>query len=240
MDTLKGVETHSDDLARDAYAAALGDRIRQSRGRMPREDLATRLGLHLNTLGKFERGMSIPDAFTIIRIAAELQISADWLLTGVKDMSKVMKHTEAVESGDYVYVPHFDVQFAAGNGAFGDVERVIAMRPFAVDFIRGELGISHNELALVTIIGRSMEPLLHSKDTSLLDRRAREVMTEGLHAIRLDGGLMIKTLQRLPGKTLRASSANAEYLPFDIPLDDESGRDFEVLGRVRWAGVVFQ
>lgn len=240
MDTLKGAEDPQDERGRDAYAAALGDRIRQVRGRMAREELAARLGLHVNTLGKFERGVSVPDAFTLVRLASELQVSAEWLLTGVETSTKVERSVYAVESGDYVYIPHFDVQFSAGNGAFGDLEKVVAMRPFALEFIRGELGIQHNELALVTIVGRSMEPVLHSKDTSLLDRKAREVSTEGLHAIRLDGGLMIKTLQRLPGKLLRASSANAEYLPFDIPLEEDSGRDFEVLGRVRWAGVVFQ
>lgn len=230
----------NDEQSRDAYAAALGDRIRKVRGSMSREELASRLGLHVNTLGKFERGVSVPDAYALIRLAAELHVSADWLLTGVEASTTVERSIFAVETADYVYVPHFSVQLSAGSGAFSDVEQVIAMRPFAVDFIRSDLGITHDELALVTIVGRSMEPVLHSKDTSLLDRRAREVITEGLHAIRLDGGLMIKTLQRLPGKVLRASSANAEYLPFDIALDDESDRDFEVLGRVRWAGVVFQ
>ena len=240
MDTLKSAEESRDESGRDAYAAALGDRIRLARGRTPREELAARMDLHVNTLGKFERGISVPDAFVLVRLAAEMSVSAEWLLTGVESSTKVERSIYAVEAGDYVYIPHFDVQFSAGNGAFGDIERVIAMRPFAVEFIRSELGIHHNELALVTIVGRSMEPVLHSKDTSLLDRRAREVSTEGLHAIRLDGGLMIKTLQRLPGRLLRASSANAEYLPFDIPLEEDSGRDFEVLGRVRWAGVVFQ
>lgn len=240
MDTVKSVEEPQDEHGRDAYAAALGDRIRQARGRTPREELAARLDLHVNTLGKFERGVSVPDAFVLVRLAAEMNVSPTWLLTGVETSTKVERSIYAVEAGDYVYIPHFDVQFSAGNGAFSDIERVIAMRPFAVEFIRGELGVQHNELALVSIVGRSMEPVLHSKDTSLLDRRAREVSTEGLHAIRLDGGLMIKTLQRLPGRLLRASSANPEYLPFDIPLEEDNGRDFEVLGRVRWAGVVFQ
>jgi hypothetical protein len=82
-----------------------------------------------------------------------------------------------------------------------------------------------------------MEPYLRSRDTVLLDLRARDVSTEGLHGIRLDGALMIKLLQRLPGR-LRISSTNSEYAPFDVDAVQEQ-RDFCVLGRVRWGGVTF-
>jgi phage repressor protein C with HTH and peptisase S24 domain len=139
-----------------------------------------------------------------------------------------------------VYVPHFDVSVSAGNGVFCDVEQVIAMRPFEAAFIRVVLGIAHNELVLVSVVGNSMEPLLRSRDTTMLDLRDNDVHTEGIHAIRLDGALMLKKLQRLPGKVLRVSSANSEYAPFEIDgSDDESQRDFAVLGRVRWGGVTF-
>lgn len=239
MNTLNGVEMDNDAPGRDEYAAALGDRIRQVRGRTTREELAGRLNLHVNTLGKFERGISMPDAFTLVTLAAQLQCSPQWLLTGVETSVKVARSVRAVETADYVYVPHFDIKIAAGHGAFSDVEQVGAMRPFARGFIRGELGIAHDELALVTVVGSSMEPYMHSKDTVLVDLRTCDVHTEGIHAIRLDGGLMIKRLQRLPGRVLRASSSNAEYLPFDISLEEDSERDFEVLGRVRWGGIVF-
>ncbi len=82
------------------------------------------------------------------------------------------KSIRAIEVGSYVFVPHFDVQLSAGHGVFADVETVIAMRPFDVKFVRQELGISHDDLALVSVVGNSMEPYLRSRDTTLLDRRA--------------------------------------------------------------------
>ena len=225
---------------REAYAAALGERIRSCRRGMTREEFARRLDLHLNTIGKFERGVTVPDAFALLRIAEIGQCSPEWLLTGEERSTRIEPTLHAVESNGYVYVPHFDVALSAGNGVFCDVERVIAMRPFDPNFIRNELGIAHNEVVLVSVVGNSMEPLLRSRDTTLLDLRAKDVHTEGIHAIRLDGALMLKMLQRLPGKVLRVSSSNPEYAPFEIDgSDDDSQRDFAVLGRVRWGGVTF-
>lgn len=227
--------TNSDQ--RDAYAVSLGDRIRSCRSGMTREEFAALLELHVNTVGKFERGITIPDAYTLIRMAAIGKCSPDWLMTGETKAAGVEFSVQAIERGDFVYVPHFDVAMSAGNGAFCDVEHVIAMRPFDVGFIRNALGIHHNELAVVSVVGNSMEPYLRSKDLAMLDLRARDVSTEGIHAIRLDGALMIKQLQRLPGK-LRVSSANTEYAPFDVDGAEEQ-RDFSVIGRVRWGGVTF-
>jgi phage repressor protein C with HTH and peptisase S24 domain len=207
---------------------------------MTREEFARKLDLHVNTIGKFERGLTVPDAFALLRMAEAGRCPAEWLLTGEVRSTKVERSVHAVESGEYVYVPHFDVSVSAGNGVFCDVEQVIAMRPFEAAFIRVVLGIAHNELVLVSVVGNSMEPLLRSRDTTMLDLRDNDVHTEGIHAIRLDGALMLKKLQRLPGKVLRVSSANSEYAPFEIDgSDDESQRDFAVLGRVRWGGVTF-
>ena len=223
---------------RDAYAIALGERIRQCRQGMTREAFASYLDLHVNTVGKFERGVTVPDAFTLVRIADVGKCSPEWLLTGSSKSVGVELSAHAVETADHIYVPHFDVAMSAGNGLFCDVERVIAMRPFDIRFVRYDLGIAHNDLALTSVAGRSMETTLHSGYTILLDLRAKDLMTEGIHAIRLDGALMVKSLQRMPNRQLRVSSANPEFAPFDVDLVDQQ-RDFEVLGRVRWGGITF-
>jgi phage repressor protein C with HTH and peptisase S24 domain len=225
---------------RDTYAAALGERIRVCRAGATRDDFAGALDIHINTLGKFERGDTLPDAFMLVRIAEIGQRPLEWLLQGESKAADVCVSTQAVESGEYLFVPHFDVAMSAGNGVFCDVEHVISMRPFDLNFIRNDLGIPHTELALVSVVGNSMEPYLRSRDIALLDLRVQDVLTEGVHAIRLDGALMIKRVQRLPGRVLRVSSANSDYQPFEIDgNDDDSQRDFSVLGRVRWGGIKF-
>ena len=240
----------------------LGARIKSARGTASQKTLAEEVGVHPNTIGKLERGDVAPDALTLVAIAHATNVSAAWLLMGdgfpragfawpsepdlahPEDMQPkwptaalVPKAVEAVEVGDYVYVPHFDTQASAGPDFFNHVEAVIAMRPFETTYIRRELGIAHNSLALLNIAGRSMEPLLRARDVSLVDLRDREATVEGVHVIRLDGGLYVKHLQRLPGRVLRVTSKNPEFQSYDITPDESSDRDFAVLGRLRWAGV---
>ncbi|MGA0569625.1 XRE family transcriptional regulator [Variovorax sp. VNK109] len=253
MDTQKrGSTAHEDVQASTAiatddnqkaarYAADFSDRVRTLRGAISRQDFALKLGIHANTVGKFERGETMPDAWLIHRMCLLGKRTAQWLITGqpaATDMPDKSLH--AVESSEFVWVPLFDIQAAAGDGAFNDLERVTAMRPFDIGFIRGELGIPHNEIAMCQIIGNSASPRLNSRDSVLLDRRDREVHTEGMHIVRLDGALLAKRLQRMPGRKLLVSSTNEEYSPFEISGSDDHDRDFAVIGRVRWGGVIFQ
>jgi phage repressor protein C with HTH and peptisase S24 domain len=229
----------------DDYARALGERIRLCRGLMPRKDFADRLAVHLNTVGKLERGETQPDARLCIAIAAIGRRSVEWLVTG-KDSnteSGLIAHSlHAVSVGAFIYVPHFDISAAAGHGdPFTNIERIIAMRPFDQAFIRGELGITHDEIALLFVDGPSMEPLLHSRDTILIDRRAGfDTFTDGIHVIRLDEAPLVKQVQRLPGKVFRIRSLNQDYAAFDIKGSEEAERDFAIIGRVRWAGVTIK
>lgn len=227
---------------RKAYMTEVGQRCRIARGSMALNDAAARIGVHRNTLWNIERGDSLPDAMELDELA-RLYTTTVAALLGHDDAvapAPVQRNVRAVELGGVVYVPHFDIQASAGTGEFQDIERVIAMRPFDATYIRGDLGIQHFDLALCWVIGNSGEPVLHSRDTVMVDLRDRQVLTEGTHIVRMDNANFIKKLERRPGRVIRVSSNNDAYEPFDIIGGDDSQRDFEVIGRVRWAGVTFQ
>lgn len=230
--------------AKTAYMRRFGERCKAARGSWEINEVAEALGLHRNTIYNIERGVALPDTFELEVIAQLYGTTVLDLIEGkpqetVRSAGFIPKATNAVQIDGFVYVPLFDIRVSAGNGAFNDVESVIAMRPFDTAFIRGELGISHNNIAMSAVVGNSMEPWLHSKDTVLTDLNDREVMTEGVHVVRLDGALLVKKLQRLPGKVLRVSSFNAAYEPFEIQGHEDAERDFAVIGRVRWGGITF-
>lgn len=233
--------------ARVAYMIMFGQRCRKAREEIGMEigDAAVKMGVHRNTVWNIERGDSLPDAFDLEVMARIYQTTTAQLLSGsgsggAKGAVGVPKNVRAISFGGYIYVPEFDVHVSAGNGFFNDLESVTTMRPFDEAYIRGELGIRHDELALIKVVGQSMEPDLRSRDTTLVDLQDREVFTDGIHILRLDGALLIKKVQRLPGRVLRISSSNPSFEPFDIQGGDDDGdRDFAVLGRVRWAGVTF-
>lgn len=234
------VRKEDQDEARRKFKAEFAERCVTLRGRRPVADVAAQLGVHRNTLWNIERGETLPDAFELTRLAEIYRTTVSAMLGHTQLGSWAERSEHAVQVDNFVFVPHFDVQASAGHGSFQDVGNVVAMRPFDSGYIRGELGISHEDIGLCGVTGNSGEPILHSRDTVLVDFRDRSVMIEGLHIVRLDGLPLLKKLQRLPGKVLRVSSNNEEYAPFDIIGGEDNQRDFEVIGRVRWAGVTFR
>jgi transcriptional regulator with XRE-family HTH domain len=52
---------------------------------MSRADFAKRIGIHLNTLGYYERSQRTPDAIVLISICKEFAIKPLWLLLGEGD-----------------------------------------------------------------------------------------------------------------------------------------------------------
>jgi phage repressor protein C with HTH and peptisase S24 domain len=229
--------------ARTVFMQQFGQRCRAARGAREINDVAAAVGVHRNTIWNVERGDSLPDAFELEVLAREYDTTPTQLLGGEgQDAARstaVLRGVRAVQADELIYVPLFDLREQAEGVAFTDADSVLAMRPFDAQFIRYDLGIAHDDLAMFGVVGTSMEPWLHARDAVLADLRDRDALTEGVHLIRLDGALLMKKLQRLPGKILRVSSYNPAYEPFDIQGHESADRDFAVLGRVRWAGVTF-
>lgn len=230
--------------ARTAFMRQFGQRCKVARGAREINDVAATVGVHRNTIWNIERGDSLPDAFELEVLAKEYNTTPAQLLGGERQgkaqlTAMVPNSVHAVQVDAFIYVPLFDLKSSAGKDAFHDIEAVVAMRPFDARFIRYDLGISHNDIVMSMVVGVSMEPWLHSKDAVLTDLQDHDALTEGIHVVRLDGALLVKKLQRLPGKILRVSSYNQAYEPFDIQGHEDPGRDFSVIGRVRWAGVTF-
>lgn len=227
---------------REHLKIELGSRInglRSAQGKS-RADLSRWLHNHENTVAKIERGETLPDAVQLLQLAQMLGQTLDQMFgMHSDDPAEVQRRTTATQIGQHLFVPHFDIQASAGHGAFNDAERVKEMRAFAIDFIRRDLRVSHNDMALIDVAGPSMEPQIHSGDVVLIDRRDTGVQVEGPHVVRFDGGLIVKLLQRRPGGRVRVTSINPLFDPFEIELGAE-GTDFEVIGRVRWAGVTFR
>lgn len=64
--------------------AAVGKRIRELRGNILQEELATRLGISQGQLSKIERGRLAPAAQTLVGLSEEFGKPVDWLLRGDK------------------------------------------------------------------------------------------------------------------------------------------------------------
>ncbi len=227
--------------------ALFGQRVRDLRGKRTIDEVANVLGIHRNTLYRIEKGESEPVVSAIWRMAYLFGVSAAYLL-GEEDRTNQGKSDgvppsgKAVKDGSYIYVPHFDVRAHPGMTLSAGVSCVREMHPFTREFIRQRLDIAHMDMALVDVPDQAMQPLLNEGDTVLIDTLFAQqerlvVLSEGVYALDMNGALLIRRLQWLPGKMLRVSSENPAWHSFDITPHNHDG-DFSVIGRVRWAGVL--
>ena len=145
---------------------------------------------------------------------------------------------EALNFADqYALIPLYNVSAAAGHGAVVDHEEVVDSLAFKRDWISHTLHAQPGDLYLINVQGESMTPTLHPGDVILVDRRNGEnITTDGVYVIRMGDSLLVKRIQRLPGKTLRISSDNPAYQSFELKLDAANDDELSVIGRVVWSG----
>ncbi len=117
-----------------------------------------------------------------------------------------------------------------------EYEKAIEHLAFRRDWLARELHASPKDLYLIEVDGESMEPTLRPGDIILIDHRdAQSVPRDGIYVIRMDSGLLVKRIQRLPGNRLMITSDNPAYKPFEIAIDDAK-TDLTIIGRVVWVG----
>lgn len=140
-------------------------------------------------------------------------------------------HGNPVDIDDFVFIPYYNVELSAGRGSWVESEEPTHSLAFRVDWLRRFVRAPLDKLSVVKVKGDSMVNVFNDKDTILIDHTQVEPH-DGLYAIRLGNDVFVKRLQRLVNKVV-IISANPEYPPFEINLDDEN---FAVIGRVVWLG----
>lgn len=65
-----------------AAQRAIGQRLVQIRGERSQQEFASRLGMHSNTLARYERGERAPDTNFVLLLMALEEVNPAWLLIG--------------------------------------------------------------------------------------------------------------------------------------------------------------
>lgn len=225
----------------------LGRRLRAARKAQTIKSIATQIGVHENTVGKWERGETVPSALQLLELSYIYYVKVEELLgpgpqdeplPPPADASADLRWHEGVIRGEFIHVPLFNLAGSADAHALDTNERVLDMRYFEDSFIWNDLGIKHLRIGLVEVAGSAAEPRIHSGDLVLFDREDTSVTTEGLHLVRIDEALLLKELVRRPGRMVVRNAGDASS-EFEVTLTGgrQAGPDFQVLGRCRWAGI---
>lgn len=231
----------------------IGGRIKAVRGSISQDEFSKDLAIHKNTLGKYERGERIPDAEFLNKLLACFpEIDPAWLLTGVgaklretessRDKSPALQpglkaltfsDNDQIREG-YVKIPRYDVDASAGGGALVANEQVVDYIQFKPDWIKTALGVSANNLALITVKGDSMEPTLSNGDIVMVDTTDRQFEANAIYVMQNWGSLLVKRIQRKMDGTVVIKSDNKAYEPETVRGDLVDS--LHVVGRVVWYG----
>ncbi|MEI7456584.1 MAG: S24 family peptidase [Nitrosomonadales bacterium] len=175
------------------------------------------------------------------KIARNRGISLDWLMLGRGKLqyedspafNSESKSAGAAPNG-FVLVPRYEVQASAGHGSLVHSEQIVDYLAFKADWVRNTLGVSQKDLALISVKGDSMEPVLSNEDLILVDMRKNCVEDNAIYVLQLNEALLVKRIQHKLDGSLHVMSDNPRYQAEIVSADRAA--DLNVLGRVVWSG----
>lgn len=132
-----------------------------------------------------------------------------------------------------VRVPEYDVKLSAGGGTLITDERPRDEWGLPRAFLES-MRLDARNLAIVSIIGESMEPLLRDGDMVMLDLRSRNPALPGIYALWEGNATVCKRVEIVHGsdpQRLRVMSVNPAYSTYEVLAEETN-----VIGRVAWFG----
>ncbi|WP_338127290.1 XRE family transcriptional regulator [Vreelandella titanicae] len=202
-------------------------RLKEALGTESARVFSRRCGLSEGAIRSYMSGDTYPTLDRLALIANALGKDMQWLAFGEEKSDSI----DVKGMDDYAFVPLYDAQCSAGDGAWNEGCRVLTHISFTRYSLRKQ-GLTPDHLSAIRIDGDSMEPDLHSGDTVLIDHTRIAIEGEGIYILRLDGHLYAKRLQRnFDGVSI--ISSNKEYREVVVPRDRLA--ELEIVGRAVWS-----
>lgn len=208
----------------------MGSRLRYVRTYLgeTQTTFADRFGLKRHDIANYERGRAdLPSS--VVGVLDKMGFNITWLLTGEGRMFR--SEPSVPEDQDLVLVNRYDVRVGAGHGTFVVGEDVVGSVAFRRDWIN-KRGLNSKDLALVDVIGDSMEKVLREGDFVLIDLSQTEIVSGKAYVIRIGDELLVKYLQHLPGGLIQVFSENSAIYPPFTSSSRELGTEIFIIGRV--------
>lgn len=152
--------------------------------------------------------------------------------------------TEPTLTGSAEKAPHgsslvrvYDIQAAAGNGFIPDsYEAVVDLLAFPQRYLSDITKTSPEHLAIIGVVGSSMQPTLNHGDVVMVDMTKTDIDFDGMFVVRIGEALKVKRVSYgAKRRSIIVRSDNPNKLQFP---DEEyfQGDDIQVVGRVAWIG----
>lgn len=211
-----------------------------------RSSAAAAAGVSDDMLRRYIREESRPPFEVVVKLARAAGRTLDWMADGDgADSESTFGAADSasgaadslgnpVDVSEFVFIPRYNVEAAAGHGQAVTDETPVHSMAFRRHWVENCLCADPANLSVVSVKGDSQQGVLNDRDIILIDR-SRTTGSAGLYVLRIDGDIIVKTLQRLPGGRLEVSSANPAYKPFEVCMT-KAPADFAIIGQVVWFG----
>ena len=209
----------------------IGNRIKIARGKMAQVDFAEKCGISIRALQNYEQDISTPSGESLTKICTLSGLSADWLLTGMGPKHRDEPGKDG--TGEYYYIPHYNVATSAGPGAMVEAEAIDKFLAFRCDWIHTTLRANPQNLFLLRVIGDSMTPVISDGDTIMVDKSQTRPLHGKIFLLLAEGCLLVKRLQVGQEGLYAVSEDHQAYSPIRL---DPTHTGTKIIGRVLWFG----
>lgn len=189
------------------------------------KELAALLGIDNSAISQAKKRNSIPHAW-IATLSQKFDYNPEWIKTG-RGEKKINRIIDS--KTNFEVIAKVNARLSAGGGSFDVDSSIEGYYAFQTEWIATK-GNSKN-MVLMTIIGNSMEPEIKNGDTVLVDRSKTEILAGAIYAIGIDDTVMVKRIEKLPGKLVLLSE-NKNYAP--VYIQGEEINSVRILGKVIW------
>jgi phage repressor protein C with HTH and peptisase S24 domain len=220
-------------------ADAVLSRIMTSTGIRSQSELARVLGIGRQAVTDAKKRSHIP-ADWYLYLCRKYGLNPQWLESGMGPMYIAGQGEPAAPAREpnvpgsspeeFSYVPKVRARLSAGGGSLVVDEAIDSYYAFRHAWLRRKGQIS--QMRLMRVSGDSMEPTLRDEDVVLIDLSQTEIYTGKIYAVGIDEEIVVKRLDKKPGKFVLVSDNRQLYPPFEVALDESS--NVRVLGRVIW------
>ena len=201
--------------------SGIGEKIRalrEARG-LSRKAFGAQTGVPEAKVQAIEIGKQRADHEFLMGIVRVMEVDANWLLSDQAGFAEPGDGPPGLEpTAEWLGVDEFDPQ---GKGWLGVSRRFL-----------DDKAVAESDLLIVPVVGKAMEPRLSDGDQVLVNCAERELKDGQIFVLRFSDDLIVKQIQVLPQAHIQLVSANAEYPPILVDLNDS---DMAVIGRVMGA-----
>lgn len=222
-----------------------GERLRKSRkGRLNQEELASLIGVHINTISRWENGSRSPDMEMLQRLAQALNTTTGYLLGETDDPARpdapqtASRVTKLPESnirpirGELIDVPVLAPQSSVCCGKGFDLTEVEAevdwWEPIPEGWLTGPKG--DKSFFITHVEGDSMEPMIEDGERILINPN-QEVGHGDIALICWNGRSMVRGVKFNRDRSVRLIPVNKAY-------DEDVISEEDALYVLRYCGVV--